>query len=213
MDPMRWVTLFLLAALTGCIPTSDNRPANPASSRDKPASKCGLPRDSRPRDEPEITANLVRHPWWRVKMTEDKVKQIVTAIVLLQPEQNRGRAGQLLVLMLSSDGKTLRAWVDNHGPAMPGLPDESRTSGMLQGGEDRAEIVFLPGDHGRKRNLTSREALDLLVKMVDAAHASEEKFRKTGEGDSILDQLNNATKNMPSAINEKHKGRQPKKGE
>lgn len=121
---------------------------------------------------------IAKHPWWRKPMTAEKIAELTSAIAAIQKAGTTGDQG---CLMLRSDGKT-----EQYG-GVTERPDQP--TAILANGDDNVAIVFLAGRRHPGEYLTRREARDLLTDALDRAYASEEKFRKTGVGNTTLDLL------------------------
>jgi hypothetical protein len=181
--PVPWLLWFgvpggAVVLLVFVVTVLTNRPPAP----ELPVAQVAIPvRDFGPQVEA-----IVAHPWWRRPVTREEAAGIVAKVMSLQREHDSGTRGDL-DLILWPDGTTQH---DVHplGGGEHAFPDNV-TAVMLQGGGERVILVFVPGPRRRSRHLSAAQAGDLVLEAVGRAHASEEKFRRTGEGDAILDQF------------------------
>lgn len=136
-------------------------------------------------EEPTLTGSsaLTKHRWWRVPMSPSKIQIIIAAISGLQKEHEETAEG--VCLLLTSGGKIERLPLqDSGGPGKPQC-----TFGLLQGAGENAAIQFIPGERYHSAYLSADEAHSLLAKQLDAAYGSEQNYKKTGKGDTLIDQF------------------------
>lgn len=122
---------------------------------------------------------LNRHPWWRKKMTSQEIDSVTTAVARLQDDYDRHQGS---ILVVDSAGNILYVPLD-------GSPEADSTFGFLGGAEDNVCIIFVPGKRSVSKRLSRAEAGQLLMEMLNAAHASETQYKRTGKGNAFFDQL------------------------
>jgi hypothetical protein len=120
---------------------------------------------------------IVRHPWWRAPMDEEKACRIIREI----QATSANRIVRRPALHIMSNGTTMP--IDDSS-YMWGDRDNDPQWTLLGGGEN----VWIALEAGH-RALSWDEARGALKRMLDRAYNSETKFRKTGVGDGQLDML------------------------
>lgn len=142
--------------------------------------------------EIKSATELAKHPWWRKPVTPGKINDMAAAVAQLQKDDEKEGGAGFLTIIVHSNGEFEKTYLPSSGTNFSGPEHDNPTTACLQGSENSVCIQFVPGIRRRAKLLSGRQAFDLLAKMVEAAHASEEKFRRTGVGDSLIDQLLNA---------------------
>jgi hypothetical protein len=129
---------------------------------------------------PGVTAprlgTFTGHPWWRRKVTDADIAKIVAAIA------NLPAAGQALYLHPNGNFA-----MERESPSK--LFDEVGCPfwGKLCGGGADTFILIMPEPGVVRASLA--EAKSMLAQGIDAAHASEEMYRKKGRGYADLDEF------------------------
>jgi len=139
----------------------------------------GIPRDSYFKPNSSIKAprlgSLRSHPWWRQPMTDGKIGGIIFAISQLPIRQE--------LLTVTSDG--VYSTVDDD-PFM----NRGDVYAVLDGDKEATCLRFFGASVIPLKNPTPRSVVvSLLSQGLDAAYASEELHRRTGEGFAMFDRF------------------------
>jgi hypothetical protein len=131
-----------------------------------------------PKLETGSLSRMVRHPWWRKKMSLREIETICQAIFVLKHNET---------MALLSDGRNFTWRLEP--TAGPIVFEDSAPLWLLQGGGDNVGIQYFSALDSRGKPIRLTATVSQLEEALDAAYASEEKYRRTGKGDAILDQL------------------------